>query len=108
MEQPNEISAVIEVMFGATRVVLGSDLPATNYDGTPARGGWAEVLARHGDLGQHAALKLPHHGSRYAFHPQLHTEGQHRAWWLSPFNQGQRLPPLGGDGIAVLVSRKSC
>jgi hypothetical protein len=35
----------------------------------------------------------------------LHTEGQGRAWWLAPFNQGQRLPPLGADGISGLVSR---
>ncbi|HWO25418.1 MAG TPA: MBL fold metallo-hydrolase [Kofleriaceae bacterium] len=104
-ERPNEISAVIEVTFGATRLVLGSDLPAIDYAGKPIRGGWADVLSRYVELGQHKGLKLPHHGSRYAFHPDLHTEGQDRAWWIAPFNQGQRLPPMDADGIPGLVSR---
>lgn len=105
VERPNEISAVIEVVFGATRVVLGSDLTAIHYDGTATRGGWAEVLSRHDGLGRHAGLKLPHHGSAYAFHPRLHTEGQSRAWWVTPFNQGTRLPPLGEGGMSRLVPR---
>jgi len=103
--RPNEISAVIEVTFGATRLVLGSDLPAIHYDGRDVRGGWADVLSRYTELGRHAGLKLPHHGSRYSFHPDLHTEGQGRAWWLAPFNQGGRLPTLEPDGIPLLVSR---
>lgn len=104
VERPNEISAVIEVVFGATRIVLGSDLTAIHHDGAPARGGWAEVLSRHDDLGRHAGLKLPHHGSPYAFHHGLHTEGQGRAWWVTPFNQGTRLPPLGDGGVSQLVA----
>jgi hypothetical protein len=105
VERPNEISAVIEVTFGSTRLVLGSDLPAIDYGGNPIRGGWADVLSRYVELGQHTGMKLPHHGSRYAFHPGLHTRGQDRAWWIAPFNQGQRLPPMGTDGISGLVSR---
>jgi hypothetical protein len=37
---PNELSAVVELVFGATRIVLGSDLPTVDSNGNPsARGG---------------------------------------------------------------------
>jgi hypothetical protein len=99
----NELSAVIELVFGATRIVLGSDLPTTSPSGRVLPGGWSAVMTRHPALGAHAGLKIPHHGSPTAFHTALMTAGTGRAWWISPFNRGKRLPPTGPDGVPRLV-----
>lgn len=100
----NQLSAVIELVFGATRIVLGSDLPTTSPGGRVLPGGWSAVMARHPELGVHAGLKIPHHGSPAAFHAALMTAGSGRAWWISPFNRGRRLPPTGPDGVSRLVA----
>lgn len=102
---PNELSAVLELMFGTTRIVLGSDLPTVDTRGTELSGGWHAVLQRHPHLGHHHGLKIPHHGSPAAFHDGLMSSGESRAWWISPFNRGRRLPPTEPDGVPRLVAR---
>ncbi|HWO26055.1 MAG TPA: MBL fold metallo-hydrolase [Kofleriaceae bacterium] len=103
-EDSNELSAVIELVFGATRIVLGSDLPTMSPSGRELPGGWGSVMTRHPALGAHAGLKIPHHGSPAAFHAALMTAGAGRAWWISPFNRGKRLPPTSPEGVPRLVS----
>lgn len=100
----NELSAVLELVFGATRIVLGSDLPTVDGHGVVLGAGWQSVLARHPHLGAHRALKVPHHGSPAAFHPALMPAGAGRTWWISPFNRGTRLPPTAPDGLPRLVA----
>lgn len=101
---PNELSAVIEIAFGDTRVVLGSDLPTFSANGRALAGGWNQVMPLHPQLGAHHGLKIPHHGSPMAFHPELMSPGRARAWWISPFNRGKRLPPTEPDGVPRLVN----
>jgi hypothetical protein len=101
---PNELSAVVELVFGATRVVLGSDLPTVDGRGTVLGAGWDNALRRHPHLGDHRGLKIPHHGSPAAFHSGLMTSGSGRTWWISPFNRGKRLPPTDPDGVPRLVA----
>ncbi len=106
---PNELSAVVELRFGETMIVLGSDLPALHASGAPLPAGWNAVLQRHPHLGAHHGLKIPHHGSPAAFHSELMTASGPgpalRPWWISPFNQGRRLPPADPDGVPRLVAR---
>lgn len=101
---PNELSAVVELVFGATRVVLGSDLPTVDARGIVLDSGWDSVIRRHPHLGVHRGLKVPHHGSPAAFHAGLMTSGSGRSWWISPFNRGKRLPPSDPDGVSRLVA----
>jgi hypothetical protein len=101
---PNELSAVVELVFGATRIVLGSDLPTVDARGSVLGAGWDTVLDRHPHLGDHRALKIPHHGSLAAFHAELMTSSSGRVWWISPFNRGRRLPPTDPDGLPRLVA----
>jgi hypothetical protein len=101
---PNELSAVVELAFGATRIVLGSDLPTSDARGVVLDAGWDRVLRRHPHLGDHRGLKIPHHGSPAAFHSGLMTPGSRRTWWISPFNRGKRLPPTDPDGVPRLVA----
>lgn len=101
---PNELSAVVELVYGATRIVLGSDLPALDSHGAVLPAGWDAVLQRHPHLGDHLGLKVPHHGSPAAFHAGLMPRGAGRTWWISPFNRGRRLPPTDPDGVPRLVA----
>jgi hypothetical protein len=101
---PNELSAVVELAFGATRIVLGSDLPTVDARRVVLDAGWDGVLRRHPHLGSHHGLKIPHHGSPAAFHAELMTSGRGRTWWLSPFNRGKRLPPTDSGGVPRLVA----
>jgi Metallo-beta-lactamase superfamily len=103
---PNELSAVLELQFGATRIVLGSDLPTRTPAGATLADGWHAVMGRHPHLGSHCGLKIPHHGSPAAFHEALMPDCESRAgrtWWISPFNQGKRLPPI--TALSPLVAR---
>jgi hypothetical protein len=101
---PNELSAVVELVFGETRIVLGSDLPTIDARGVVLGAGWDSVLRRHPHLGEHRGLKIPHHGSPAAFHARLMMSGSGRTWWISPFNRGRRLPPTDPDGVPRLVA----
>lgn len=93
--EPNELSAVIEVTYGTTRVVLGSDLTTS---------GWNAAMSAHPPLAAHHGLKVPHHGSRTAHHDTLMAAGTDRAWVVSPFSPSS-LPAVHADGIPWLVQR---
>lgn len=92
---PNELSAVFEIEFGSTRVVLGSDLTTS---------GWTPALAARPELGAHHGLKVPHHGSPTGHHPELMPHGSERAWMVAPFSPCQ-LPAVHGEGLPWLVAR---
>lgn len=100
----NELSAVIEIVRGSSRVVLGSDLPTTTRGG----GGWHALLGSHPGLAQHALLKIPHHCSSTSHHAPLFTKhAGTRAWSATPFN-GQDLPDLVDmTGLHWILSRGS-
>jgi hypothetical protein len=100
----NHISAVVEIDYGDARIVLGGDLPRYLAGNTRVEIGWDHVLAQHAHLGDHVMLKIPHHGSREAHHPDLMTMAEaQRAWCVTPYNSS-RLPRLtAGDGIDLLL-----
>ncbi|MBZ4417639.1 MBL fold metallo-hydrolase [Myxococcus sp. RHSTA-1-4] len=105
-EQANELSAVLEVTWGATRLLLGADLPWKNPRGTVLQSGWASVDTRHPGLARHTGLKVPHHGSREALHPGLlGAPGTvERLWVCTPFERSDlpRMDP--GDGADQLLA----
>ncbi len=91
----NDLSTVIEVAFGAARVVLGSDLTSP---------GWDRAVTAYPALVDHHGLKVPHHGSRTAHHDLLMAHGEGRAWMVAPFSRSG-LPAVHADGIPWLVAR---
>jgi hypothetical protein len=105
----NHLSAVLEVIFGQTRVVLGGDLP--RYESLPGKfvpvtSGWDAVLTRHPQMMEHVGLKVPHHASRYALHPQLISQASPtaRAWCVTPY-RSSGLPRTGaGEGLSQLLA----
>lgn len=103
----NELSAVLEICFGRTRVVLASDLPTTR-NGADVATGWNLVMGRHPDLGHQAGLKIPHHGSHEAMHPGLMSDGgaSRRAWWVTPKNASGLPRCEGPEGLCELLSKE--
>ena len=105
----NHLSAVLEVIFGQTRVVLGGDLPryeSLKGKAVPVASGWDAVLARHPQLAGHVGLKVPHHASTYALHPDLVSPAASnaRAWYVTPYRSAG-LPRTGsGEGLAQLLA----
>lgn len=99
----NRISLVVEVSFGETRLVLGGDLP-WKENGTVLARGWGLVMERHRGLAAHHGLKVPHHGSTEALHPDLVAPATRRRTWLvTPFNSSS-LPSLArSDGLDLLL-----
>jgi hypothetical protein len=105
-EEANHISVVLEIEHSASRVVLTGDLPRYRTGTkTAVSSGWDQVLPGRPELGNHAALKIPHHGSADAAHPVLMpADGTtERAWTVTPYNSS-RLPRLADmDGLPQLV-----
>lgn len=110
-KRANHLSAVLEIRYGTAAIVLGSDLPCLGWSGgAEADSGWHAVLERHRHLGDHAGLKVPHHGSRGALHPDLLPEGRGNAprpWWVTPKNGTSDLPRVdAGGGLAWMLGRQ--
>jgi beta-lactamase superfamily II metal-dependent hydrolase len=105
-QRANELSAVLEVTWGATRLLLGADLPWKVPGGRVLPSGWNSVEARHPGLAGHTGLKVPHHGSREALHPGLlgSTGVTPRLWVCTPFERSDlpRMDP--GDGADQLLA----
>lgn len=97
-KQANELSAVLEVAWGSTRLLLGADLPWKSPQGKVLSSGWDSVESRHPGLAQHTGLKVPHHGSREALHPGfLGSPGAtSRLWVCTPFERSD-LPRMDPD-----------
>lgn len=81
-DDPNGISSAMLVEWHSLRLLLGADVPNTQ---------WPEIAAEFPGLGNHAAMKVPHHGSREAIHDAFGVGSTTRYWVVTPF-RSQRLP----------------
>jgi hypothetical protein len=94
VHDPNKLSAVLEVTFGATRIVLGSDLTTA---------GWHRAVEACPALTDHHGLKVPHHGSSSAHHPRSDGARPKRGVGrgaVQPFPD-----PVGARGRATVARR---
>ncbi|EYF03111.1 MBL fold metallo-hydrolase [Chondromyces apiculatus] len=109
-QDANHLSVVLEIAHGTSRTVLASDLPRYFTNTTrPVRTGWDLVMSRYDFLGDHAVLKVPHHGSAAAMHPDLMPQaaGTQRAWCVTPHNRA-KLPRVADlDGLPRMLERQS-
>lgn len=107
-DHANALSAVLRLRFGKALALLGGDLPVSK-SGSEVPTGWNHVMRSYPELAQHLCLKVPHHGSRDALHPDLlgANPTTDRAWMLTPFNSSG-LPRLDDeDGLDILLQRQS-
>ena len=83
-KNPNTISSAMLVEWQDLRLLLGADVPNNE---------WPEIAAAFPfpGLNRHAAMKVPHHGSREAIHPSYGDGDPGRFWVITPFYL-QRLP----------------
>ena len=75
-DDPNTISSAMLVEWHDLRLLLGADVPSSEWPGI------AEAFP---DLNHHAAMKVPHHGSRGAIHPLFANGDPERFWIITPF-----------------------
>jgi beta-lactamase superfamily II metal-dependent hydrolase len=99
----NTLSVPLAIDWCGTRVVLGADLPATE---------WQQIVndLQRANPGDHHALKIPHHGSKAAQHELLADplDGRERCWVLSPWKlAGGTLPRFEKDEGVDLMLRRS-
>jgi len=105
----NEVSAVLQIRYGSSRLVLGGDLPELDHGAGP-RTGWTKVLCAYPDLPGSHLFKVPHHGSDGAMHPAMVGPGvapPGAIWTLTPFQGGLKrpVPKLRGQkGVAALLA----
>ncbi|MDQ3030946.1 MAG: MBL fold metallo-hydrolase [Myxococcota bacterium] len=101
----NDMSAVIDVRFGAMRLLLGADLPEAR-GGLPLPYGWSAIGKRDASLHEHHALKVPHHASDEAIAAAWHTPaGRARTWVTTPYNGGGGVPSFEeGRGVDTILA----
>ena len=75
-DDPNAISSAMLVEWGNMRLLLGADVPSTE---------WPGIGDAFPGLSEHAAMKVPHHGSREAIHEVFGDGTPGRFWVITPF-----------------------
>ncbi len=81
-DEANEISSAMLVEWEGLRLLLGADVPNTQ---------WPGIAADFPALADHHAMKIPHHGSREAIHDAFGIGLDTRTWVVTPY-QRQGLP----------------
>jgi beta-lactamase superfamily II metal-dependent hydrolase len=88
---PNVISSPMLVAWENVKVLLGGDVPNSE---------WPAIAAAFPDLANHSAMKVPHHGSREAVNASFGNGLRSRLWLVTP-SKRQGLPranDLASDG----------
>jgi hypothetical protein len=94
-ERANEYSVVLGLEFGATRLVLGGDLPYSR--GALIPHAWHLVSEAAPELAEHDLFKVSHHGSAEALPPAFRRRAApSREWLVAPFAR-EHLPRPGDD-----------
>jgi beta-lactamase superfamily II metal-dependent hydrolase len=78
----NALSSAMLVEWHGLRILLGADVPGTE---------WPGIGATFRRLSEHSAMKVPHHGSRAAIHEVFGEGTPGRFWVITPF-QKSKLP----------------
>ena len=85
---PNAISSAMLVEWRDMRLLLGADVPNTE---------WPGIGATFPGLNNHAAMKVPHHGSREAIHESLGDGRPERFWMITPYSRLRQPLPRAED-----------
>jgi hypothetical protein len=92
---PNRLSAAMQVEWEHVRVLLGADVEQADWD---------TIAGVHADLGDHQALKVPHHGSLGAVHICDAEGTRDRFWIVTPWNRKRGLPRFeNNQGVHLLL-----
>lgn len=89
----NAISSAMLLEWHDVRLLLGADVPNSE---------WPGIAAAFVALGNHSAMKVPHHGSREAIHPAFGNGLRTRFWVVTPFER-QDLPRSKDTTVTGLV-----
>jgi len=91
----NDLSSAMLLAWHDLRLLLGADT-TTNA--------WTSIAAEFPELGNHAAMKVPHHGSKGAIHEAFGVGPRDRIWIVTPFKR-KRLPGAdNGQGLDLMLN----
>lgn len=71
-EDPNEISSAMIVEWHGLKLLLGADVPNSQ---------WPQIGEAFPDVAEHAGMKVSHHGSRGAIN-EVFGSGDHKRFWI--------------------------
>lgn len=97
---PNRIATPLLVEWHSARVLLGSDV--VNPD-------WVAVGKAYPNVHEHAALKIPHHGSKAAINSAFAKKTTESRFWIAtPYNKGKKLPRFeNAEGLSILLQNEN-
>jgi len=91
----NDLSSAMLLQWYKVRLLLGADV--TNITQC-----WDDISTNYPGLANHHALKVPHHGSENGLHESFGTGTRNRAWIITPYNKGLKLPRFeNNQGIGM-------
>lgn len=94
----NDLSTAMTLEWGDVCILLGADV-------TNEHGCWEDIYAAYSSIGDHAALKVPHHGSNPALHACFGNGSRDRCWIITPYSKGRKLPRFDtNEGIEHALS----
>lgn len=105
-QEANRLSAVLDLRFGQTRLLLTGDLVHADANKSVlSQEGWARVHTLFPGLNTHHGLKVPHHASREALSDELlrRTDEHPRTWVVTPFNSHDLPSSEPGEGAERLL-----
>jgi beta-lactamase superfamily II metal-dependent hydrolase len=94
--ESNDGSVVLAIRVGYASALLGADLEERNRPGL----GWQAVIDDHGaGVGHYDGLKVPHHGSSTAYHPDVWNRLIASNGWavVTPYNRQREPLPTKRD-----------
>lgn len=107
--EANRLSAVLDLRFQQTRILLTGDLIHADSTGKALLDeGWGRVNELAPGLNAHHGLKVPHHGSRKALCDELlrPADGYVRTWVMTPFNSRDLPGRERDEGIERLLEEE--
>jgi hypothetical protein len=94
---PNRLSSALLLCWHDVRLLLGADTVAVD---------WEEIGQGDLDVARHHACKVPHHGALGAAHDAWGEGCSSRAWIVTPFNRGRKLPSFEDEGGLAWALRR--
>lgn len=97
----NSLSTAILIEWKSVRLLLGADVENPHWD---------DITRQFQDLGAHAGMKVPHHGSHLSngskgsLHKSFLTGERRREWIVTPYSKGSKRPGFeDGEGAHQLL-----
>lgn len=87
----NDLSSAMKFTWHKVTLILGADA---------SKAAWDSIATEFDGIGNHQALKVPHHGSAESIHESFGTGDVDRIWIVTPFASSKFPLPNANEGLA--------